>query len=68
LQVNAPQLVLEKQTVNLTCETTCNLTDRFIWYKNGQPLNIHSETLQLHYSCAVRGHEHLPSPAVNITV
>uniref|UniRef100_A0A8C1LJK9 Ig-like domain-containing protein n=1 Tax=Cyprinus carpio TaxID=7962 RepID=A0A8C1LJK9_CYPCA len=73
LQVKAPQLVLEKQTVNLTCETTCSLTDGFIWYKNGQTLTIQSETLQLqsersdsgHYSCAARGHEHLSSPAVN---
>ncbi len=76
LQVKAPQLVLEKETVNLTCETTCSLTDRFIWYKNGQTLKIQSETLQLQselsdsgrYSCAVRGHQHLPSPAVSITV
>uniref|UniRef100_A0A671PEX3 Ig-like domain-containing protein n=1 Tax=Sinocyclocheilus anshuiensis TaxID=1608454 RepID=A0A671PEX3_9TELE len=72
LQVKAPQLVLEKQTVGLICETTCSLTDAFIWYKNGQTLKIHSKTLQLQsersdsgrYSCAVRGHEHLPSPAV----
>ncbi|XP_042620328.1 sialoadhesin-like [Cyprinus carpio] len=76
LQVKAPQLVLEKQTVNLTCETTCSLTDGFICYNNGQTLTIQSETLQLqsersdsgHYSCAARGHEHLPSPAVSITV
>ncbi|XP_016361900.1 B-cell receptor CD22-like [Sinocyclocheilus anshuiensis] len=76
LQVKAPQLVLEKQTVGLICETTCSLTDAFIWYKNGQTLKIHSKTLQLQsersdsgrYSCAVRGHEHLPSPAVSITV
>ncbi len=47
LQVKAPQLVLEKETVNLTCETTCSLTDGFIWYKNGQDLKIQSETLQL---------------------
>ncbi|XP_073697984.1 pregnancy-specific beta-1-glycoprotein 8-like [Garra rufa] len=76
LQVKAPQLVVEKETFNLSCETTCSLTDGFIWYKNGQALNIHNQTLQLQsersdsgrYSCAVRGHEHLPSPAVNITV
>ncbi|XP_042573303.1 B-cell receptor CD22-like [Cyprinus carpio] len=76
LQVKAPQLVLEKERVNLTCESTCSLTDGFIWYKNGQVLKIQSETLQLQsersdsgrYSCAVRGHEHLPSPAVSITV
>uniref|UniRef100_A0A9J8AFT7 Ig-like domain-containing protein n=1 Tax=Cyprinus carpio carpio TaxID=630221 RepID=A0A9J8AFT7_CYPCA len=76
LQVKAPQLVLEKERVNLTCDSTCSLTDGFIWYKNGQVLKIQSETLQLQsersdsgrYSCAVRGHEHLPSPAVSITV
>uniref|UniRef100_A0A8C1KM05 Ig-like domain-containing protein n=1 Tax=Cyprinus carpio TaxID=7962 RepID=A0A8C1KM05_CYPCA len=73
LQVKAPQLVLEKERVNLTCDSTCILTDGFIWYKNGQVLKIQSETLQLQsersdsgrYSCAVRGPEHLPSPAVN---
>ncbi|XP_026102508.1 B-cell receptor CD22-like [Carassius auratus] len=76
LQVKAPQLVLEKERVNLTCESTCSLTDRFIWYKNGQALKIQNETLQLQsersdsgrYSCAVRGHEDLPSPAVSINV
>ncbi|XP_016139816.1 B-cell receptor CD22-like [Sinocyclocheilus grahami] len=76
LQVKAPQPVLEKQTVGLICETTCSLTEAFIWYKNGEALKIHSKTLQLQsersdsgrYSCAVRGHEHLPSPAVSITV
>ncbi len=76
LQVKAPQLVMEKEAVNLTCETTCSLTDGFIWYKNGQTLQIQSETLQLQsersdsgrYSCAIRGHPHLPSPAVSVTV
>ncbi|XP_048051815.1 B-cell receptor CD22-like [Megalobrama amblycephala] len=76
LQVQAPQQVLEKQTVNLTCRTTCDLTDRFIWYKNGQALNFHRDILQLQsvrsdsgsYSCAVRGQEHLPSPAVSLSV
>ncbi len=76
LQVKAPQLVMEKEAVNLTCETTCSLTDGFIWYKNGQTLQIQSETLQLQsersdsgrYSCAVREHPHLPSPAVSVTV
>ncbi|KAL1281685.1 hypothetical protein QQF64_000488 [Cirrhinus molitorella] len=76
LQVKAPQLVLEKKAVNLTCETTCHLTGKFIWYKNGKALNIQNKTLHLQsevsdsgsYSCAVRRHGHLPSPAVNITV
>ncbi|KAK9981625.1 hypothetical protein ABG768_001149 [Culter alburnus] len=76
LQVQAPQQVLEKETVNLTCRTTCDLTESFIWYKNGQALNFHSNILQLQsvrsdsgsYSCAVRGQEHLPSPAVSLSV
>ncbi|XP_026110390.1 B-cell receptor CD22-like [Carassius auratus] len=76
LQVKAPQLVLEKERVNLTCESTCSLTDAFIWYKNGQALKIQNKTLQLQsersdsgrYSCAVRGHEDLPSPAVSVNV
>ncbi|XP_067259471.1 uncharacterized protein [Chanodichthys erythropterus] len=76
LQVQAPEQVLEKETVNLTCRTTCDLTESFIWYKNGQTLNFHSNILQLQsvrsdsssYSCAVRGQEHLPSPAVSLSV
>ncbi|ROL52015.1 B-cell receptor CD22 [Anabarilius grahami] len=76
LQVQAPQQVLEKETVNLTCRTACDLTDSFIWYKNGQALNFYRDILQLQsvpsdsgsYSCAVRGQEHLPSPAVSLSV
>ncbi|XP_077057584.1 B-cell receptor CD22-like, partial [Siphateles boraxobius] len=76
LQVQAPPLVLEKETLNLTCRSPCKLTDRFVWHKNGQTLNFTRDILQFQsdrsdsgrYSCAVRGHEHLPSPAVNIIV
>ncbi|KAL1005548.1 hypothetical protein UPYG_G00060530 [Umbra pygmaea] len=67
-----PPTVSEGQAVTLTCRTTCSLTDNptYTWYKNGQP---HSHTYSLYvdqfrdadsYSCAVRGHEHIQSPAV----
>uniref|UniRef100_A0AAZ3QN23 Ig-like domain-containing protein n=1 Tax=Oncorhynchus tshawytscha TaxID=74940 RepID=A0AAZ3QN23_ONCTS len=57
----------------LTCSTTCTLTDNptYIWYRNGQSLAW--PTFQQHsvwssetesYSCAVKGHEDLRSPAV----
>ncbi|XP_064815267.1 sialoadhesin-like [Oncorhynchus masou masou] len=59
----------------LTCITTCTLTDNptYIWYKNGQ--HQHERTSPQYkysvytnskdsYSCAVKGHEDLPSPAV----
>uniref|UniRef100_A0A8C7PA46 Ig-like domain-containing protein n=1 Tax=Oncorhynchus mykiss TaxID=8022 RepID=A0A8C7PA46_ONCMY len=59
----------------LTCSTTCTLTDNptYIWYRNGQSLAWltshqhsvwNSETES--YSCAVKGHEDLRSPAVCI--
>ncbi|XP_064816135.1 sialoadhesin-like [Oncorhynchus masou masou] len=58
------------QDKTLTCSTTCTLTDNptYIWYKNG-----HKDTSSLDsdsfsdadsYSCAVKGHEDLPAPAV----
>uniref|UniRef100_A0A674CMY8 Ig-like domain-containing protein n=1 Tax=Salmo trutta TaxID=8032 RepID=A0A674CMY8_SALTR len=59
----------------LTCNTTCTLTDNptYIWYKNGQHLDestspqykdpVFSNYVDS-YSCAVKGHEDLHSPAV----
>ncbi|XP_045546875.1 B-cell receptor CD22 [Salmo salar] len=59
----------------LTCSTTCTLTNNFnptyIWYKNRQPVrkasspmySISSEDADS-YSCAVKGHDGLSSPAV----
>ncbi|KAF5893404.1 B-cell receptor CD22-like, partial [Clarias magur] len=57
----------------LSCITTCNLSNNpnYIWYKNGQrvayqyrnELNVNSWDAGS-YSCAVRGHENLRSPAV----
>ncbi|XP_045568590.1 B-cell receptor CD22 isoform X3 [Salmo salar] len=59
----------------LTCITTCTLTGNptYIWYKNGQHLDestspqykysVYSNYVDS-YSCAVKGHEDLHSPAV----
>ncbi|XP_071202404.1 sialic acid-binding Ig-like lectin 14 [Salvelinus alpinus] len=58
----------------LTCSTTCTLTDNptYIWYRNGwnvqdnsSPMySISSEDEDSSFSCAVKGHEDLSSPAV----
>nr|XP_023999277.1 uncharacterized protein LOC112076850 [Salvelinus alpinus] len=63
------------QDKTLTCITTCTLTDNptNIWYKNGQHLDEStypqykdsvSSNYEDSYSCAVKGHEDLHSPAV----
>ncbi|XP_064872763.1 B-cell receptor CD22-like isoform X2 [Oncorhynchus nerka] len=63
------------QDKTLTCSTTCTLTDNptYIWYKNGQHLDEStspqykdsvSSNYEDSYSCAVKGHENLLSPAV----
>ncbi|KAL7845265.1 hypothetical protein AOLI_G00234570 [Acnodon oligacanthus] len=74
-------VVTEGETADLTCKTTCSLTDpTFIWYKNGRPLTTKTiENNQLHlqtvssedagsYSCAVRGSQHLRSTAHSLRV
>ncbi|XP_064175822.1 B-cell receptor CD22-like, partial [Anguilla rostrata] len=68
-------------TCNITCtDLTANQT--FIWYKNGQFLQNTTRNMkiittfsskpavemQAAISCAVRGHENLPSPAVTLSV
>ncbi|XP_046693953.1 B-cell receptor CD22-like [Silurus meridionalis] len=81
LQLIAPAEVTEGESVILTCKTTCSLTDpTFIWYKNTHDLTTNStESNELHlqrvssedagsYNCAVRGSEHLPSPAQYLSV
>ncbi|KAI5629380.1 B-cell receptor CD22-like, partial [Silurus asotus] len=81
LQLIAPAEVTEGESVILTCKTTCSLTDpTFIWYKNTHDLTTNStESNKLHlqrvssedagsYNCAVRGSEHLPSPAQYLSV
>ncbi|KAI5089722.1 B-cell receptor CD22 [Silurus meridionalis] len=81
LQVIAPAEVTEGESVILTCKTTCSLTDpTFIWYKNTHDLTTNTfKSNKLHlqrvssedagsYNCAVRGSEHLPSPAQYLSV
>ncbi|XP_036412867.1 B-cell receptor CD22-like [Colossoma macropomum] len=81
LHVETPEEVTEGETADLTCKTTCSLTDpTFIWYKNGRPLTtktitknqLHLETVSSQdagsYSCAVRGHQHLQSTAQKLSV
>ncbi|XP_046693936.1 B-cell receptor CD22-like isoform X2 [Silurus meridionalis] len=81
LQLIAPAEVTEGESVILTCKTTCSLTDpTFIWYKNTHDLTTNTfKSNKLHlqrvssedagsYSCAVRGSEHLPSPAQYLSV
>ncbi|XP_037399368.1 B-cell receptor CD22-like isoform X1 [Pygocentrus nattereri] len=81
LHVEAPEEVTEGQTADLTCKTTCSLTDpKFIWYKNGRPLTtktiknnqLHLQTVSSEdtgsYSCAVGGSQHLSSTAHSLRV
>uniref|UniRef100_A0AAR2IGG4 Ig-like domain-containing protein n=1 Tax=Pygocentrus nattereri TaxID=42514 RepID=A0AAR2IGG4_PYGNA len=81
LHVEAPEEVTEGQTADLTCKTTCSLTDpTFIWYKNGRPLTtktiknnqLHLQTVSSEdagsYSCAVGGSQHLHSTAHSLRV
>ncbi|XP_062390049.1 sialoadhesin-like [Sardina pilchardus] len=72
-----PDPATEGEEVTLTCNTTCSVSDNssFIWYKSGQPVVTLKHTTRdnkLHlnpvssedagsYSCAVRGHDGLPS-------
>uniref|UniRef100_A0A3B4D592 Ig-like domain-containing protein n=1 Tax=Pygocentrus nattereri TaxID=42514 RepID=A0A3B4D592_PYGNA len=80
LHVEAPEEVTEGETADLTCKTTCSLTDPFIWYKNGRPLTtktiknnqLHLQTVSSEdagsYSCAVGGSQHLRSTAHSLRV
>ncbi|KAG7313722.1 hypothetical protein KOW79_000055 [Hemibagrus wyckioides] len=61
----------------LSCATTCNLSNKpiYIWYKNGQRVSEQyineldvSSWEAGSYSCAVKGHEELRSPAVCLKV
>uniref|UniRef100_A0A4W5KLT9 Ig-like domain-containing protein n=1 Tax=Hucho hucho TaxID=62062 RepID=A0A4W5KLT9_9TELE len=78
LQVKVtPAAVTEGERVSLTCITTCTLTDNptYIWYKNGHIVKENTSSLYSDsfsaadsYSCAVKGHEDLHSPAVSLEV
>ncbi|XP_031417856.2 B-cell receptor CD22-like, partial [Clupea harengus] len=82
LNVRGAQNAKEGDIVNLTCENTCpqRSSPSFMWSKDGHPVekkkNINNQ-LQLHpvryedggsYTCAVKGHEDLPSPAMILNV
>ncbi|XP_045061194.1 B-cell receptor CD22-like [Coregonus clupeaformis] len=77
-----PTSVSEEERVTLTCRTKCTLDPitAYSWYKNGQPIpnsNTSSPVYSLfpvssedagRYSCAVEGHDDLPSPEEILTV
>uniref|UniRef100_A0A4W5KIF3 B-cell receptor CD22 n=1 Tax=Hucho hucho TaxID=62062 RepID=A0A4W5KIF3_9TELE len=77
-----PTSVSERENVTLTCRTKCKLDPitAYSWYKNGQPIpnsNTSSPVYILfsvssedtgRYSCAVEGHEDLPSAEETLTV
>ncbi|KAI5089723.1 B-cell receptor CD22 [Silurus meridionalis] len=80
LQVIVPAELREGESAVLTCETNCFLSGAtYIWYKNGLILTgkitkynkLYLEPFSSEdagsYSCAVRGYEHLPSPAQYIS-
>ncbi|XP_036412895.1 uncharacterized protein LOC118797734 [Colossoma macropomum] len=56
LHVETPEEVTEGETADMTCKTTCSLTDpTFIWYKNGHPLTTKSiKNNQLHLQTVSR--------------
>eukprot|EP00063_Salmo_salar_P069800 XP_014044635.1 PREDICTED: sialoadhesin-like [Salmo salar] len=74
--------VSEGERVTLTCRNKCTLDSitAYSWYKNGQPItnsNTYSLVYSLfsvssedtgRYSCAVEGHEDLPSAEETLTV
>uniref|UniRef100_A0A4W5MB27 Ig-like domain-containing protein n=1 Tax=Hucho hucho TaxID=62062 RepID=A0A4W5MB27_9TELE len=77
-----PTSVSERENVTLSCRTKCTRDPitAFSWFKNGQPIpnsNTYSPVYSLfsvssedtgRYSCAVEGHEDLPSPEETLTV
>nr|XP_021333812.1 B-cell receptor CD22-like [Danio rerio] len=78
LQLESPERVTERDSVRLTCNSSCKLTDTptFIWYRNSHTLTERSSELLLQsvrrqdagrYRCAVDGHT-LTSPEVYLNV
>nr|XP_055060158.1 uncharacterized protein LOC129443918 isoform X2 [Misgurnus anguillicaudatus] len=81
LSVEIPEEVVEGNSAVLFCKTTCNFTSsrKYIWYKNKSPLSESFSSNKLilqsvsrddegNYSCAVKGDEHLKSPAVTLMI
>ncbi|XP_056314641.1 B-cell receptor CD22-like [Danio aesculapii] len=78
LQLESPERVTEGDSVRLTCNSSCNLTDTptFIWYRNSDTLTNIGDKLIFrsvsrreagHYSCGVQGQTYI-SPAVYLDV
>ncbi|XP_056314847.1 B-cell receptor CD22-like [Danio aesculapii] len=78
LQLESPERVTEGDSVRLTCNSSCKLTDTptFIWYRNshtltniGDELNIRSVSRREagNYRCGVQGQTYI-SPAVYLDV
>ena len=74
-----PEKVEENGEVKLTCRTTCpaSTNPTYIWYKDKKPFTkqhmVTGNTLTMNplykseagrYTCALKGHEEYPSPAV----
>uniref|UniRef100_A0A8C1XR48 Ig-like domain-containing protein n=1 Tax=Cyprinus carpio TaxID=7962 RepID=A0A8C1XR48_CYPCA len=81
LQVETQQSVKERDSVTLTCNSSCSLPQQtFIWFRNTQRLTtgtITENQLQLqsvsrhdagNYQCAVSGYERLISPPVYLNI
>uniref|UniRef100_A0A8C1E9I6 Ig-like domain-containing protein n=1 Tax=Cyprinus carpio carpio TaxID=630221 RepID=A0A8C1E9I6_CYPCA len=81
LQVETQQSVKERESVTLTCKSSCSLPQQtFIWFRNTQRLTtgiITENQLQLqsvsrhdagNYQCAVSGYERLISPPVYLNI
>lgn len=81
LNVDVPEEVIEGNSAVLFCKTTCNFSDstKYSWYKNKIPLLESFSRKELilqpvssddagEYSCALREHKDLPSPAVMLNV
>ncbi|KTF74041.1 hypothetical protein cypCar_00046885, partial [Cyprinus carpio] len=81
LQVETQQSVKERDSVTLTCNSSCSLPQQtFIWFRNTQRLTTGITTenqLQLqsvsrqdagNYQCAVSGYERLISPPVYLNI
>ncbi|XP_041961126.1 lachesin-like [Alosa sapidissima] len=82
LKVTGPENLTEGAHVTLSCTTTCSLSGdpSFVWEKNGRAVEgIPQGGRELHlspvraedqgsYSCAVGGHEDLPSPPLSVSV
>ncbi|XP_056312002.1 sialoadhesin-like [Danio aesculapii] len=81
LQVETQQIVVEGDSVTLSCKSSCSLPEgtAFIWYRNTERLTRETLNNQLHlqsvnrsdagdYRCAAGGNEHLKSPPVHLKV